>query len=83
MTIEETAQCMVDILTYLRDGSYSDSLSLEDLKLKHSYSKNVLVAAMKALIENQYVYGYKNVGNNHVTYLVDGLTSKGRHYLRG
>lgn len=83
MSIEEEARCMEEILIYLRDSSHDGPLSFQELKLKHSYPKDVLVDAMKSLIANQYVYGYKNIGNNETTYLVDGLTSKGRNYLQG
>lgn len=79
----EVAKCMKDIMLYLRDGSYNGEIELSDLKIKHSYPQNVLVAAAKVLLESHYVLGTKNEGNNDTSYLLSGLTAKGQKYLKG
>ena len=79
----EVAQCMKDIMVYLRDGSYSAEISLGELKLGKTYRQEVLNAAAKALLANQYVFGSTVEGNNEISYLLSGLTAKGQKYLKG
>lgn len=83
MSDYEIANCMKDIMICLRDNSYSGEIGIDELKLNHTYSQPILNAAIKALLVNQYVFGTKNEGNNEISYLLSGLTSKGQKFLEG